>query len=78
MGSPVAIVKIWRDVKERIDRYRGRVNWAEEVRRFIEARLRELEVEENIRRVVETLSQLSIKSPENSSVISVREDREDH
>jgi hypothetical protein len=78
MGSPVAIVKIWRDVKERMDRYRGRVNWAEEVRRFIEARLRELEVEENIRRVVETLSQLSIKSPENSSVISVREDREDH
>ncbi len=69
-------VKIRRDVKERMDRYRGRVNWAEEVRRFIEARLRELEAEENIRRVVEALSKIPIESPRGSSVISLREDRE--
>jgi hypothetical protein len=69
-------VKLRKDVKERMDRYKGRVNWADEVRRFIEDRLRVLEAEDNIRRVVEELSSIPLESPRSSSVASVREDRE--
>jgi hypothetical protein len=69
-------VKLRKDVKERMDRYKGRVNWAVEVRRFIEDRLRVLEAEDNIRRVVEELSRIPLESPRGSSVASVREDRE--
>jgi hypothetical protein len=47
------------------------------VRRFTEDnRLRVLEAEDNIRRVVEELSRIPLESPRGSSVASVREDRE--
>jgi hypothetical protein len=71
-------VKLRKDVKGRMDRYKGRVSWADEVRRFIEDnRLRVLEAEDNIRRVVEEFSRIPLESPRGSSVASVREDRED-
>ena len=69
-------VKLRREIKEKMDRYRDRVNWAEEVRRFIETRIRELEADDNIRNVVNMLSQLPIESPRGSSVTSIREDRD--
>ncbi len=49
-------VKLRKDVKGRMDRYKGRVSWADEVRRFTEDGLRVVEAEDNIRRVVEELS----------------------
>ncbi|MEL9940352.1 MAG: CopG family transcriptional regulator [Ignisphaera sp.] len=69
-------VKLRREIKEKMDRYRDRVNWAEEVRRFIESKLREIEADDNIRNVVNMLSQLPIESPRGSSVTSIREDRD--
>ncbi|MEM0126314.1 MAG: CopG family transcriptional regulator [Thermofilum sp.] len=71
-------VKLRREIKEKMDKYRDRVNWAEEVRRFIESRLRMLEAEENIKNIVKILSQLPLESPRGSSVASVREDRDSH
>jgi len=38
-------VKIRREVKERMDKFKDRVNWAEEVRRFIEETLRSYHLE---------------------------------
>jgi hypothetical protein len=35
-------VKIKRELREKMEKYSGRVNWAEEVRGFIESRIREL------------------------------------
>jgi hypothetical protein len=69
-------VKLRKDVKGRMDRYKGRVNWADEVRRFTEDGLRVVEAEDSIRRVVEELSRMPLESPRGSSVASVREDRE--
>lgn len=69
-------IKLRREIKEKMDKYRDRVNWAEEVRRFIESRLRMLEAEENIKNIVKTLSQLPLESPRGSSATSVREDRD--
>ncbi len=49
---PVVSFKVSRDIKERMDRFRNRINWSEELRRFVEERLRELEAEENLRSVI--------------------------
>ena len=45
-----------------MERYRDRVNWAEELRRFVENRLRELEAEENIERVVRELEDADLNT----------------
>ena len=74
--SVVVSFKVRREVKERMDRFRGRVDWAEELRRFVEERLRELEAEENLRRVVEELERIGVGAPKGFAVASVREDRD--
>jgi hypothetical protein len=52
-------VNISRELKEMMDRYRGRVNWAEEIRKFIEEKVRELEAEENFKRILNELKKAS-------------------
>ena len=70
-----ASFKVRREVKK-IKRYRDRVNWAEEVRRFVEDRIRRLEAEESVRKVIVILKKMPIKVPEGFAVRSVREDRD--
>lgn len=69
-------VKLRREVKEKMVKYRDRVDWAEEVRRFIESRLRELEAEENFEKVLSELRRASWSVPKGFSTESVREDRD--
>ena len=69
-------VKLRREVKEKMVKYRDRVNWAEEVRRFIENKLRELEAEENFEIILSELRRASWSVPKGFSVESVREDRD--
>ena len=72
----VVSFKVRKNVKERMEKYKDRVNWAEELRRFVEMRLREIEAEENIKRIVEELEKLPIETPNGFSSASVREDRD--
>jgi hypothetical protein len=72
----VFIVKIKRELKEKMEKYRDRVNWAEEVRRFIESRIRELEAEENYERILSELERAHWSVPKGFSARSVREDRD--
>lgn len=74
--STVFSVKISRELKVRMERYRGRVNWADEVRGFIERRVRELEAEENFRQIIEELQKADWSAPSGFSARSVREDRD--
>ncbi|WP_054853711.1 hypothetical protein [Vulcanisaeta distributa] len=75
--SSVVSFKVRREIKEKMERFKDRVNWAEELRRFVEERIRELEAEENIKRVVEELEKIPISVPRGGfSVGSVREDRD--
>ncbi|ADY00260.1 transcriptional regulator, CopG family [Vulcanisaeta moutnovskia 768-28] len=74
--SSVVSFKVRKEVKEKMERYRDRVNWAEELGRFVEERIRELEAEENIKRVVEELEKIPISAPKGFSANSVREDRD--
>ena len=66
-------VKISRELKEKMDRYR--VNWAEEIRKFIEEKVRELEAEENFKRILNELEKVSWSVPKGFSVESMRKDR---
>ncbi|MCD6508966.1 MAG: CopG family transcriptional regulator [Thermoprotei archaeon] len=74
--STVVSFKVKREIKELMDKYRDKVNWAEELRRFVEERLKELEAKENFREVLERLERADWSVPEGFSTNSVREDRD--
>ena len=74
--SAVVSFKVSRDVKEKMKKYKQAVNWSEELRRFVEEKIRNLEAEENLRRVVEELERASWSVPYGFSSSSVREDRD--
>ena len=78
MGVFVSVfsVKIKRELREKMEKYRDRVNWAEEVRGFIESRIRELEAEENYERILGELKKADWSVPRGFSARSVREDRD--
>ncbi len=61
--SSVVSFKVRREIKEKMERFRDRINWAEELRRFVEERIRELEAKENIRHVIEELEKIPISVP---------------
>ncbi len=67
-----------KDIKEKMNKCKDKINWAEETREFTEEKIRVLEAEDNIKKVVEELSQIPVKSPRGSSTASLREDRESH
>ena len=73
----VISVRVPRRLKEEMDRLAGYVNWSEEIRRFLEARVRELRRRlalEEARRVIEQLPE----APPGTAVGYVRGDRDGH
>ncbi|MGC9169674.1 MAG: CopG family transcriptional regulator [Thermoproteus sp.] len=72
----VVSFKVRREVKEKMARYKDRVNWAEELRKFVEERIRQLEAEENMERVLRELEAIPVEAPRGFSASSVREDRD--
>ncbi len=74
--SAVVSFKVRRELKEKMEKYRSVVNWPEELRRFVEERIRMLEAEENLRKVVEELEKIPVNTPQGFSARSVREDRD--
>lgn len=52
--SVVFSVKIRRELREEMEKYWKIVNWAEEVRKFLEKKVRELEAEENFKKALST------------------------
>ena len=69
-------VKIKRELEEKMEKYKDRANWAEEVRRFIESKIREREAEENYERILRELESTRWSTPRGFSARSVREDRD--
>lgn len=74
--SAVFSVKIKKELKERMNKYKDRVNWAEEIRRFIEETIRRLEAESNFEFITRKLETANWKVPAGFSTSSVREDRD--
>ncbi|MCC6040536.1 MAG: CopG family transcriptional regulator [Thermofilum sp.] len=68
-------VRVPRELKDRMDAFRGVVNWSEEIRAFIERRVAELEQEkalEELERLIEKLP----PAPRGLALKYVREDRD--
>ncbi len=72
----VVSFKVRKEIKEKMERYKDKVNWAEELRRFIEERIRQLEAEENMEKIVKELRSMNFSVPKGFSQESVREDRD--
>ena len=73
--SVVISVRIPRRLKEEMDRLGGNINWSEEIRRFLEERVRQLQrqrVLEEARRVIEKIPE----APAGTAARHVREDRD--
>ena len=48
----VVSFKVRREIKEKMKKYKDRIKWAEELRKFVEEKIRELEAEENMENIV--------------------------
>lgn len=73
--SDVVSFKVPREIKEKMKRYSKQVKWSEELRSYIIERIRSIEAEDNLKRVVEMIE--STKGvPEGFSVRSIREGRD--
>jgi hypothetical protein len=65
-----------REIKKKMEAYRDRINWPEELRRFVEERIKQLEAEDNMERVVELLRRASWSAARGTAASYVREDRD--
>ncbi|RLE58859.1 MAG: CopG family transcriptional regulator [Thermoprotei archaeon] len=74
--SEVVSFKVRREVKEKMIKYKGVVNWSEELRRFVEEKIKELEARENFQLVMRELRAASWSVPKGFVSRSVREDRD--
>lgn len=72
----VSSVRIKRELKEKMEKYKDRVNWREEIRRFIESKIRKLKAEKSFEKVFEELKRAKWSVPRDFSASSVREDRD--
>jgi len=75
--SSVVAVKVNKRLKEAMRRYSNRVDWPSEIRTFIMEKIRRLEAEENLERVVKMLEETR-SVEEGFSLKAVREDRDSH
>ncbi len=69
--------RIPKELKEKMKRLRSRVNWSEEVRRFLEERVRELEQLEAIKELEDSVKALT-QVPRGTALKYLREDRDSH
>jgi len=68
-------VRVPKKLKERMDAFRGVVNWSEEIRVFVERRVAELEQEKAIEELERLIEKLP-PAPKGLTLKYVREDRD--
>jgi len=74
MGKVIA-VKVSDEIKKKVKKLKDRVDWPEEIRRFIQDRVREEEAEDNMKNVIKMI-EATKPVPRGFSASSVREDRD--
>ncbi|MEM2841524.1 MAG: hypothetical protein QXN62_08220 [Candidatus Bathyarchaeia archaeon] len=74
MGKVIA-VKVSDEIKKKVEKLKDRVNWPEEIRRFIQDKIRDEEAEDNMKNVIKMI-EATKPVPQGFSVSSVREDRD--
>jgi hypothetical protein len=71
----VVSVRVPRELKEKMQKYRDKINWSEEIRRFIEDKILEAERENTLSKLEELIKQLPTV-PRGTAARYVREDRD--
>lgn len=74
--SAVVSFKIDLETKKLMEKYKDRINWPEELRKFVKQKVAMLEAEENFNRIFNELKKARWKMPRGFSVESVRENRD--
>jgi len=74
---PVVSVKVPDWVREKMRAYSRIVNWAEEIRQMITAKIEEIEREQAVNKAVKILASLP-QTSKGTAKILVREDRDSH
>ncbi len=69
--------KVRKEIKEKMEKYKDRVNWNEELRKFVELKIKELEAKERFEEIVERLRRGKWGVERGYAVVSVREDRDE-
>ncbi|MEM1967653.1 MAG: hypothetical protein QXO86_07280 [Nitrososphaerota archaeon] len=77
MGMSVISVKVHKSIKERMEKFRGVVDWPEEIRRAIVAKLEELERKQAVEEAVKLLEKVKPATLGTAAEL-VREDRDSH
>ncbi|MGQ4891328.1 MAG: hypothetical protein ACP6IP_02460 [Candidatus Njordarchaeia archaeon] len=75
--STVFSFRVPRELKKKMDKFKGKVKWSKEIREFIERRLEELAREEALEKVDKIIEKLPTLEKGTVSKL-VREDRDSH
>ena len=75
--SVIISFRIPKELKKRMDSLRGYINWSEELRKFIERRIKEYEQQKAIEEIEEIIESIPV-SPKGTAAKYVREDRDSH
>ncbi len=75
--SVIVSFRIPRELKKKMDRFKGTINWSEELRKFIEKRIEELEQQKVIEELEETIKRIPL-IPKGIATRYIREDRDSY
>ena len=75
--SVVVSFRIPKELKKKMDELRGLINWSEEIRKFIERRIKEYEQLRAIEELEEIVRSIPTM-PKGTAMKYVREDRDSH
>ena len=67
--------KVKKEVKEKMELYKDVINWNEELRKFVEMKIKELESKKRFEEVLKKLEEGRWSVPEGFARRSVRDDR---
>ncbi|MBO3798275.1 MAG: CopG family transcriptional regulator [Thermoproteota archaeon] len=75
--SEIVAIKVSRELKKKIKALKKEVNWPEEIRRFIQGKVREVEARKTIEKITREIENTEAV-PKGFVLMLVREDRESH
>ncbi len=76
--SEVISFKVKREIKREMEKLKNEVNWPDELRKFVELKIREVKARKSKERIKERLRAASWSSPRGTSEALMRGDRDSH
>ncbi len=74
--SEVVSFKVKKEIKEKMELYKNEVNWSEELRRFVEQKIAEIEAKKGVEKILQELNNANWSFQKGMSTKLIREDRD--